>query len=350
LKDQLILSILSILIGYSISNLVIDVEASIITYSQPWLIDNERYKINLFFNFSAIEGLPKVFQLTISNGSEGFPAGMYITSGPTDDERSDRLFFINKTGNVSVFASGFKSNEALIFAKYKYGHGILVTEPLQQHIQRVLPNGISRSFTTLGTAPFGPAVMTFGPDDFLYVTDPSSNNILRVYPDGKQEIFSNFSNSQLGPSEVKGILYDKDGIFGNNFIISTFNIVELKPPQGDGGIYLVSPDGNNITRIVGGLDGIELLESGPGNPFYEGIFISSIGTDLNADGGVYILYKEPDGVIRFIPFLMGIDATDVVFDTENVLGGGMFVADFGDTPDNKEGQKAGRIWHILPAR
>lgn len=155
-----------------------------------------------------------------------------------------------------------------------------------------------------------------------YVTDPSSNNILRVYPDGKYEIFTSFSHNDFGNSVPKGILYDKDGVFGNNFIISTFNIVELEPPQGDGGIYLVSPDGNNITRIVGGLDGVELLETGPGDPFYTGVFVSSIGTDLSADGAVYNLYKEPDGVNRFVPFIMGIDATDVVFDTENVLGGG----------------------------
>jgi hypothetical protein len=343
------ISLLSISVIYSICNLLVDVEASI-PYSEPWLINNEKYKINLFADFSNIEGMPKVFQLTISNGSNGFPAGMYITSGPTDDERSDRLFFINTTGNVSVLSSGFKSNEALIFAKGKYGNGILITEPLQQHIQRILPSKIVNLFTTIGTPPFGPAAMTFGPDDLLYVTDPSSNNILRVYPDGKYEIFTSFSHNDFGNSVPKGILYDKDGVFGNNFIISTFNIVELEPPQGDGGIYLVSPDGNNITRIVGGLDGVELLETGPGDPFYTGVFVSSIGTDLNADGAVYNLYKELDGVNRFVPFIMGIDATDVVFDTENVLGGGMFVADFADTPDNTEGKKAGRIWHVLPKK
>lgn len=159
------LSLLSISVIYSICNLLVDVEASI-PYSEPWLINNEKYKINLFADFN-IEGMPKVFQLTISNGSNGFPAGMYITSGPTDDERSGRLFFINTTGNVSVLSSGFKSNEALIFAKGKYGNGILITEPLQQHIQRILPSKIVNLFTTIGTPPFGPAAMTFGPDDLI---------------------------------------------------------------------------------------------------------------------------------------------------------------------------------------
>jgi hypothetical protein len=318
------------------------------TPNMPELVNNPlKFQVKLFADFSQIEGLPKVFQLTVTNGTDGFPAGLYVTSGPTDDERSNRLFHIDKMGNVSVVSDGFRSNEALVFAHGEYGDGMLVTEPLQQRIVRLFPNGSMTTFAKVGTPPFGPADLTYGADNLLYVTDFSGNSTLRVYPNGTSEIFAPLA-PEGGAGRPKGMIFDNKAVLPENFVVSTFTLSELVPPQGEGAIYTVSPDGKNVTKIVGGLDGAELMALGPGGSFGSGLFVASIGTDLTADGAVFVLYAEQDGVLRFTPFLRGVDATHVAFDNEGILGGGMFVADFADTPDNKEGRQAGRIWHIVP--
>jgi hypothetical protein len=86
------------------------------------------------------------------------------------------------------------------------------------------------------------------------------------------------------------------------------------------------------------LDGINLVTVGPGGAFGSDPFIPSVGGAENGDGGLYTLNQER----KFIPFMIGLDAVSATFDTDGILGGGMFVADIND------GRGAGRIWRIIP--
>jgi hypothetical protein len=74
------------------------------------------------------------------------------------------------------------------------------------------------------------------------------------------------------------------------------------------------------------LNGPELLAFGPGGAFGTDLYVPTIGGVDNHDGLLYAM--SPDGALA--PFLIGVDAVSVAFDTENVLGG-MFVADINDS-------------------
>jgi hypothetical protein len=111
---------------------------------------------------------------------------------------------------------------------------MLITEPKNLRITRLLPNGTRSTFASLGTAPFGPAVLNFGNDGKLYVSDGASGRILRVESDGS---FTPFANIPLGPDSVGGvpmIIFTKDIVasiaaFGGSFIASTFTASGLVP-------------------------------------------------------------------------------------------------------------------------
>jgi hypothetical protein len=60
---------------------------------------------------------------------------------------------------------------------------------------------------------------------------------------------------------------------------------------------------------------------------------------VNNDGGVFTL--DPNGTLT--PFVTGLDATHVVFDTQGILGGGMFIADQDEALD---GSKPNTIWRV----
>ena len=93
-----------------------------------------------------------------------------MASRPAGDDRSDRLIRvdqcmnINSTQTVTIVKDGFVSNEALVFARGTYGDGMLISVPLKQQIMRLSPNGTLTNFTSVSTAPFGPAGINFGPD------------------------------------------------------------------------------------------------------------------------------------------------------------------------------------------
>jgi hypothetical protein len=107
-------------------------------------------------------------------------------------------------------------------------------------------------------------------------------------------------------------------------------------------IYFVSADGNSVTEVAGGFNGLELYTFGPGGAFGSDVYIAELGSNVIDDGAVSVL--SPSGLVT--PFITGIDATHVVFDTENVMGGGMFVAEFGNFDPDAGARRSGRIWHV----
>lgn len=325
----------SALLGIAI--FVLGIFTPFIANATPVLADPGRYKVELFSDFSSF-GRLKAWQLSISGGQNGFGPGMYVTSGPLPDDRSDRLLAINSAGQASVVKSGLVSNESLVFAKGAYGQGMLVTEPQQQRILRILADGTTTVFAANFTAPFGPAVLTYGPDplnpsqEVLYATDFSSGNVLILAPDGSVSPFSFLA------AQDKILALDAFGRYGGRFVAGIFNFAS-NPDTGK--IYSVSADGATVNLLADALNGIQLMSFGPGGEFGSKLFVASEGRDFPTqqvgDGAVFTL--ETDGTLT--PFLTGIDAASIAFDTEGVLGGGMFVADIVDDPNAPS-----RIWRI----
>lgn len=84
------------------------------------------------------------FGLALSDGTNGFPRGLLVSTGP--QTVTDRVLFVDPSGNASVFKTGFVSNEGLAFAT---------------------------GFTPAGSGQ-GPAQLTYGPGGVLYATDLSA--------------------------------------------------------------------------------------------------------------------------------------------------------------------------------
>src|SRR5262245_26456797 len=120
--------------------------------ADPILID-PRFQVSIFGDLAPL-GRLKAFQLTVTSGENGFPAGLYVTSGPAPDDRSDRLVRIDALGQPTVVKSGFTTNEGLLFARGAYGDGMLITEPQLQRIDRLLSDGTRPVFTNGFTPPF----------------------------------------------------------------------------------------------------------------------------------------------------------------------------------------------------
>jgi hypothetical protein len=188
--------------------------------------------------------------LNITKGEQGFPAGLYVTSGPVRDDRSDRLIHIDSQRHATIVKGGFTSNETLVFARGEYGNGMLITEPLNLRILRLLPNGGLTVFAELGTQPFGPAALFYDVNGQLYVTDFSSGNVLRVHPDGSNDIFVSILLPALSNRFTLGVKgpYGGGGFGGGgasrDFLFTVFT--GGPEPTGLGAVYSVSPDGNTI--------------------------------------------------------------------------------------------------------
>ncbi len=144
----------------------------------------------VFADFSTLPGAPKPWQLTITSGENGFAPGLYATTGPFSGGRSGSLYRFDSAGTPTVVRSGFTSNESIVFAQGLYGDGMLVSDILGRQILRLSSDGTLSQFAAVGSAPFGPAVMAYGPDGWLYVTDASSGSILRIAPDGTSSIYA----------------------------------------------------------------------------------------------------------------------------------------------------------------
>lgn len=132
--------------------------------------------------------------------------------------------------------------------------------------------------------------------------------------------------------------------FGGGFVAGTFSARFGDPnPHGFDAVYSISADGHTVSPLTTGLSGIEFLTVGPGGAFGDDLFIAAHGTDLNRDGGVYTV--APDGTMT--TFMIGIDATDIAFDTEGILGGGMFVSDLYNPWGAPDDLPVSKIWRII---
>jgi len=311
----------------------------------PQMVEPDRFDIELFADLTELGGFPRAFQMTLTQGENGFPKGLYLTSGPVRGTASDRLFHVDEKGQVSVVKDGFNSTQTMVFANGPYGDGMLITEPRELRIQRLLSDGSISTFAELGTAPFGPSVITYGSDGNLYVTDSASGNILLVKPDGNSEVFASIPLSGRAPIEsASAIMFDTSGRYGGGFIAATFT--GGPEPTNAGAIYLISVDGKNIEKLIDGLNGIELMTFGNEGVFGRDLYVASQETDVPGDGVVYKM--TPDG--KLTPFMKGIDATHVIFDTEGILGGGMFIAELPNVCTMCESGPqvaAGKIWRVV---
>jgi len=115
------------------------------------------------------------------------------------------LLYLDDARVIYVLADGLHSNETMVFARGPYGQGILISEPLDQTITRLRPDGSLSLFAEAGTEPFGPAGLSYGPDpqddlaEALYAVDDSGGTIQRLSPDGSA---SRFGGADLG-AEVR---------------------------------------------------------------------------------------------------------------------------------------------------
>jgi hypothetical protein len=211
-----------------------------------------QFETTLFADLANLPGNPKVFQLTISSGQNGFAPGLYVTSGPLAGPRSDRLFRVDATGQVSVVMDGFNSNESLVFAQGAYGDGLLISEPREQRILRLLSDGTISTFATLGTAPFGPADITYGDDGMLYTTDFAGNRILRLLPDGSSTVYGSVSQGAAANSAFGGAkAIERDGVGG--FIVGEFTDDPI--PTGNGSLTPV-PEPSSFLLLSAGFCGL----------------------------------------------------------------------------------------------
>jgi hypothetical protein len=138
----------------------------------PILTDPDKYQIELFADFSTLDPPLDAFQMTVTNGENGFDAGMYVTSGPASGTLGNRLVRVDRDRSVTVVKEGIQNAETLIFAQGDYGDGILICEPFDRRIRRLLPDGTLTTFAeNASTPPFGPSTFAYGPDGFLYATD-----------------------------------------------------------------------------------------------------------------------------------------------------------------------------------
>lgn len=154
----------------------------------PAISNPDLFEVQLYADFAQF-GRLKAFSMLITNGENGFLPGMYVTSGPSGDDRSDRIVYISPSGSAEVFATGFNSSEDLIMANSEYGIGMFVTQPLKQNIVRLLPDGTHTIFTSVGSAPFGPAGIVLDAQG-LIIADYSSSSLLKIYPDGKSSLLA----------------------------------------------------------------------------------------------------------------------------------------------------------------
>lgn len=324
--------------------------------SAPILVDPSRFRIELFADLATVDPNLDAFQLTVSPGQNGFPAGLYVTPGPSFPPGGDRLMRVDSNGAISIVTSGLSSAESMVFAQGAYGDGILISEPRNQQIQRLLPDGTLTTFATnVGAAPFAPPVIAYGPSGMLFATGGSagtdlqaSRDILQINSDGTSSVFASVP-AAIFPIPTATTFLDRQKALafasispsgewqpGGGFVSGTFSL------QTDGGatmndsVFAVGLDGVS-TVLVQGLSGLELIELGPGGAFGSNLFLATEGSSGGtADGALLVL--APDGSVT--SFVTDIDAIDVAFDTQGILGGGMFISD----GTNRAGP--GKIWHV----
>ncbi len=297
----------------------------------PVMADPNLFSVELYADFAPLGGNLKAFDLLLTGGEQGFQAGLYVTSGPTGDTRSDRVVRIDGPGLVTPVKSGLVSNEGAVFSQGSYPPGMLIAIPRQQRIVQLLPDGTMNTFASGFTAPFGPTGIVFGLDGALYASDNSSHYLVRIDSAGVVTPFAAIDDSNPKGPAVSAFTSP----FGGGYYVGTFTAPGIDP-LGAGMIYKASPDGSSVTEFASGFDGLELLAFGPGDVFGRDLFAPQTAGAPNADGAIFTV--DPAG--KVVPFMTQVDATNVAFDTEGVLGGGMFVGDINDA------QGPGKIWHV----
>jgi hypothetical protein len=320
----------------------------------PMVVDPTRFRIELYADFGILPNNPRAFQLLLSNGENGFQRGLYVSSdfdtvsaGQSNSARlTSPILRVDGPNQVSIVRDGFSSTQGLLFAQGAYGAGMLVSVPIPDlEIQRLLPDGTVTTFASLGTAPFGPSDMTYFQGSLL-VSDAVGGRLLLVAPDGTSSVFALIPLSIPPPDFVslaEGVLTLSSSAaaeFGGPLLATSLTTPLVAPvfsPFQDS-IYVVSADGLTVTPIATGLDAPLSLTEGPGGDFGLNVFVSRFGNQLDS-GQVSIL--NPDGSIT--PFVVGLNATDVVFDTQGILGGGMFIAAKPATPG---AELPGQIWRV----
>jgi hypothetical protein len=235
------------------------------------------------------------------------------------------LLYLDDARVIHVLADGLHSNETMVFARGPYGQGILISEPLDQTNTRLRPDGSLSVFAEAGTEPFGPAGLSYGLDpqgdlaEALYAVDYSGGAIQHLSPDGSARGFGGGGVGGGGASG-KWLLPDPFGSFGGGFLLSVFNTAE--DSSASGAVLTRSPDAEAVGTLADSLNGPELLAFGPGGAFGTDLYVPTIGGPTPMTGCTILCALSP--------FLTGVDAVSVAFDTENVLGT-MFVADINDS-------------------
>jgi len=299
----------------------------------PIVLD-PRFRIELYADFGTIPltPKPKAFGLLLSNGQNGFPKGLYVTG---DFATRPPILRVDGPNQVVVVKEGFVSNDTLLFAKGAYGDGMFVSVATELAIKRLLPDGTLSTFASLGSPFFGPSEMVYFPDESLLVAGGSDGKIYRVAPDGTSSVFGSIPLPIAPISLVKGLLPLSDPLaaqFGGPLLAANFDKPDrpFTTPDFADSIFVVSADGQTVKPIATGIQTPNFLIEGPGGAFGSNVFVPQVGTNAPGDGEVSIL--RPDGTLT--PFVTGLNAADVVFDTQGVLGGGMFISDLNsDFPD-----------------
>lgn len=158
-----------------------------------------------------------------------------MTSGPFGGGRSDTLYRIDAAGVIETVKAGFESNEALVFAQGDYGAGMLISDIRGQKILRLLSDGTLTTFANVGSSPFGPAVLAYGPDGRLYATDASGGTVLRISPDGQSSVYATLplpSERALQIALAKPLVPTMDGLIAGIYTASD-------GPTGLGSLYFV---------------------------------------------------------------------------------------------------------------
>jgi hypothetical protein len=328
----------------------------------PILANPDQYQIELFADFSSLNPPLDAFQMTITNGEHDFPAGMYVTSGPAQGTLGDRLVRVDAQGTITVVKEGIRNSETLIFARGAYGDGMLISEPFDQRIRRLLPDGTLTTFAdNASTPPFGSSTFAYSSNGVLYATDGASGelsngsrDIVQINPDGTTEVFTSIPeslfpqcpqcaiqvHSALLPASINDAGQWQEG---GGFVSGTFSVpVPGNPPLGIDALFAITSEGA-VTKLADGLNAIQLIELEPGDAFGSDLYVAEFGSfpvDEATRGNGAVFTLAPDGTLT--EFLTNINAVDVTFDTEGVLGGGMFVTE----GTNFNGP--GRIWRITP--